>query len=152
MLRSRGSIRWYPLRLAHLRHLVVLLLGLALLAPASAFGRVLYACSMSGKVSSGRCCCHRAKAQPPQTEAVTRALSGVKVERPSCCQAEDHRGKALPASPLGEALSVLPAAPSTLLPIVSPLAVVSLLSLLEHRTARGPPGLPCYTENCSLLI
>lgn len=140
------------MRFAHLRQVVVLLLGLALLAPASAFGRVLYACSMSGKVSSGRCCCHQVKSQPPQTEAVKLALSGVKVERPSCCQAEDHRGKALPVSPLGEALSVLPAAASALLPAISPLALASLLSSFEHRTARGPPDLPCYTENCSLLI
>lgn len=134
-----------------LRRCVALLLALALFAPGSAFGRILYACAMSGKVSAGRCCCH-AKQAPAQAEQPHRA-EPAKAERPGCCEAQDHRRAATPASSPSADVQVLPAASTELLPALEPAADASSLLRPRSHTARGPPhGLPVYAVNCSLLI
>ena len=129
----------------------MLLLVLALFAPGSAFGRILYACAMSGKVSAGRCCCHAKHASPPAEQQ--RQAQPPKLERPGCCEAQDHRRSATPASSPNVDIQVLAAAPTELLPTLEPAADASnVLRPLSH-AARGPPhDLPVYAVNCSLLI
>jgi hypothetical protein len=134
-----------------LRRFVALLLALALFAPGSAFGRVLYACSMSGKVSAGRCCCHEARADAAPGKA--RPVSPSKVERPGCCETQDHRRAAVSAATSMIDLQVLAAAPTALLPAVEPAGGVSNLLRPQPHAARGPPpGSSVYVVNCSLLI
>ncbi|HEY6077491.1 MAG TPA: hypothetical protein VIW29_01730, partial [Polyangiaceae bacterium] len=96
----------------------MLLLALALFAPGSAFGRILYACAMSGKVSAGRCCCH-AKHASPQAEP-QRQPEPPKLERPGCCEAQDNRRAVTPASNPSVDVQVLAAAPTELLPALEP--------------------------------
>lgn len=132
------------------RRSVVLLIALVLFAPGSAFGRVLYACSMSGKVSAGACCCHKAKVQAARAEedqpAPTRA------ERPDCCEAQQQQATTVASHGVVE-VQVLAAAPGAILPAREPCAAASgVLRPLTH-AARGPPrSLPVYVTNCSLLI
>lgn len=133
-----------------LRRFVALLLALALFAPGSAFGRVLYACSMSGKVSAGRCCCH--KAEPKKAGDEARAAEPPKFEHPGCCEKQDHRRAALSAANNFADVQVLAAAPTELLPAIEPAERAGdLLRPLLH-AARGPPGSAVYVVNCSLLI
>ena len=133
-----------------LRRFVALLLALALFAPGSAFGRVLYACSMSGKVSAGRCCCHKASHRQA-TDA--RPAQPAKVDRPGCCETQDHRRAALSAATSVVDVQVLAAAPTQLLPAIEPDADASNVLRPPPHVARGPPpGSPVYVVNCSLLI
>jgi hypothetical protein len=134
-----------------LRRFVALLLALALFAPGSAFGRVLYACSMSGKVSAGRCCCHQAESKKGTDQA--RPTQPAKVERPGCCETQDHRRVALRAATSVVDLQVLAAAPTGLVPAIGPAANASHVLRPHPLAARGPPpGSPVYVVNCSLLI
>jgi hypothetical protein len=134
-----------------LRRFVALLLALALFAPGSAFGRVLYACSMSGKVSAGRCCCHQAEVKKGTDQA--SSAQPAKVERPGCCETQDHRRVALSAATSVVDVQVLAAAPTGLLPAIEPAADASHLLRLHPHAARGPPpSSPVYVVNCSLLI
>jgi hypothetical protein len=132
------------------RRFVVLLIALVLFAPGSAFGRVLYACSMSGKVSAGACCCHKAKVAKARAEQEHPAPT--RVERPNCCEAQEQQRATTVASHGSAEVQVLAAAPSTLLPAIEPsTAAGEVMRPLPH--ARGPPhSLPVYVTNCSLLI
>jgi len=133
------------------RRFVLALLALALLAPSSAFGRVLYACSMSGKVSAGGCCCHKAKAAKAQTEEAQPAP--MRVERPGCCKAQDQPRATSVASQGTVELQVLAAAPSAVLPAIEPAAAAGDVMRPRPHMARGPPpSHPVYVTNCSLLI
>lgn len=135
--------------LAFLRRSVALVLALALFAPGSAFGRVLFECAMSGKVSAQRCCCHRAAAKAH----AERRAEPPKAERPSCCEAQDHRRATVPASSQSVDVPVLAAAQGELLPAIPPLTAQGDLLVASHHGARGPPpALPVYAVNCSLLI
>jgi hypothetical protein len=132
------------------RHLVVLLIALVLVAPGSAFSRVLYACSMSGQVSAGPCCCHKGKLAKAHAEA---EAAPTRIERADCCEAQEQP-RATPVGSHGTAeVQVLAATSSALLPAVDPSTAASdALRPLSH-TARGPPSsLPVYVTNCSLLI
>jgi hypothetical protein len=133
------------------RRLVALLIALVLFAPGSAFSRVLYACSMSGKVSAGPCCCHKAKAH--EAKADEERPAPTRVERPDCCEAQEQQRATAVASHGTSEVQILAAAPSALLPALEPCAAASgVLKPLAH-TARGPPrSLPVYVTNCSLLI
>jgi hypothetical protein len=134
-----------------LRRFVALLLALALFAPASAFGRVLYACSMSGKVSAGRCCCHKSDAKPAADQA--GPVRPAKVDRPGCCEMQDHRRAALSAATSAVDVQVLAAEPTQLLPAAKPCADAANVLRPHPHAARGPPpGSPVYVVNCSLLI
>jgi hypothetical protein len=134
-----------------LRRFVALLLALALFAPASAFGRVLYACSMSGKVSAGRCCCHKAEAK--QAADQVGQVRPAQVDRPGCCETQDHRRAALSAATSAIDVQVLAAAPTQLLPAVEPSRDAANVLQPHPHAARGPPpGSPVYVVNCSLLI
>jgi hypothetical protein len=140
------------------RRLVALLIALVLFAPGSAFSRVLYACSMSGKISAGACCCHKAKlakAHAERKQSVEKAAAEpVRVERPDCCEAlEQQRATAVAAHAGSEAHQVLAAAPSATLPAIEPRAAARDVMRPLARTARGPPPTcPVYVSNCSLLI
>jgi len=133
------------------RRLVTLLIALVLLSPGSAFSRVLYACSMSGEVSAGPCCCHKAKVAKARAEKDQPAPT--RVERADCCEAQEQQRATTAASNGTSEVQVLAAAPSAMLPALEPCAVASgALKPLPH-TARGPPrSLPVYVTNCSLLI
>jgi hypothetical protein len=140
-----------------LRRFVVLLVALALLAPAAAFGRVLYACSMSGRVSAGPCCCHKAKvanahkAENAHAEKATPAPA--RAERPDCCEVQEQQRATTVSSAGSVELQVLAAAPSSLLPALEPCEVASGRLKPGSHAARGPPhALPVYVTNCSLLI
>lgn len=146
MLRS-GALVIFPV----LRRFVALLLALALFAPGSAFGRVLFACSMSGEVSAGRCCCH--KAEQKQTGEQERQAEPPKAQRPGCCEVQDHRRATAPASHVAFEIQVLAAAPTSLLPAVEPVAQAGTLLQPSPHAARGPPpSSAAYVLNCSLLI
>lgn len=133
-----------------LRRFVALLLALALFAPGSAFGRVLYACSMSGKVSAGRCCCHKAASKQEKEQARPEPP---KVDRPGCCETQDHRRSAISAASAALDVQVLAAAPTKLLPAVEPAAQAGKVLRPRPYAARGPPpSSACYVVNCSLLI
>ncbi|HKY38877.1 MAG TPA: hypothetical protein VJN18_23210 [Polyangiaceae bacterium] len=133
-----------------LRRFVAVLIALVFFAPGSAFGRVLYACSMSGEVSAGPCCCHKAKAHKTRTEKDQPAPT--RLERPDCCEAKEQQRATTAASHGAAEVQVLAAAPSTLLPAIEPAAAASdVMRPLPH-TARGPPDSLIYLTNCSLLI
>jgi hypothetical protein len=133
------------------RRFVALLIALVLFAPGSAFSRVLYACSMSGEVSAGPCCCHKAQVQKARAQKDEPAPT--RVERADCCEAQEQQRATAVASHGATEVQVLAAAPSAMLPALEPCAVASgVLRPLPH-TARGPPhSLPVYVTNCSLLI
>ena len=134
-----------------LRRFVALLLALALFAPGSAFGRVLYACSMSGKVSAGRCCCHKAAAKAATDQA--RPAEPPKVDRPGCCEQQDHRRASINAASSSPELQVLAAAATQLLPAIEPATGAGNALRPLAAAARGPPsGSAVYVVNCSLLI
>jgi hypothetical protein len=146
-LRRRSS-QMFPV----FRRFVVLLIALALLAPGSAFGRVLYACSMSGKVSAGPCCCHKAKVANAHTKEKAEP-SPTRAQRPDCCEVQAQQHATIVSSAGSVEVQVLAAAPTTLLPAVTPCEVTSGLLKPGSHTARGPPhSLPVYVTNCSLLI
>jgi hypothetical protein len=132
------------------RPFVALLLALALFAPGSAFGRVLYACSMSGKVSAGRCCCHGAEAKKAADKA--RAAEPPKAERPGCCEMQDHRRATIGGASNATDVQVLAAASTGLLPAVEPAQKAGAVLRPHPHAARGPPGSAVYVVNCSLLI
>jgi hypothetical protein len=134
------------------RRFVALLLAIALFAPASAFGRVLYACSMSGKVSAGPCCCHKAKVA--NAHAAEKAEpSPTRAERPDCCEVQEQPRATTVRSAGSVEVQVLAAAPSSLLPALEPCEAASGLLKPGSHAARGPPhSLPVYVTNCSLLI
>ena len=134
-----------------LRRFVTVLLALALLAPASAFGRVLWQCSMSGKVSAGGCCCHKAKANKAQSSK--SEPTPARASRPDCCEAQDHRRAIAPASHASSEVQVLASAPTQLLPALEPAAAAGdVLRPLPHLARGPPPRLPAYSTNCALLI
>lgn len=134
------------------RRFVVLLVALALLAPAAAFGRVLYACSMSGKVSAGPCCCHKAKVGSAHAEKDAEPLP-TRAERPECCEVQAQQRATTVSSASTVEVQVLAAAPTALLPALDPCEVASSLMKPGSHAARGPPhSLPVYVTNCSLLI
>jgi hypothetical protein len=134
------------------RRFVVLLVALALLAPAAAFGRVLYACSMSGKVSAGPCCCHKAKVASAHAKKKAEP-SPTRAERPDCCEVQEQQRATSVSSASTVEVQVLAAAPTTLLPALEPSEVASGLLKPGSHLARGPPrSLPVYVTNCSLLI
>jgi hypothetical protein len=134
------------------RRFVVLLVALALLAPAAAFGQVLYACSMSGKVSAGPCCCHKAKLANAHAEEKAES-SPTRAERPDCCEVQEQQRATTVSSTNTVEVQVLAAAPSFLLPALEPCEVASGLLQPGTHAARGPPhSLPVYVANCSLLI
>lgn len=131
-----------------LRRFVALLLALALFAPGSAFGRVLYACSMSGKVSAGRCCCHKAEAKKTSEQA----RPSPQAQRPGCCETQDHRRAAVTAPVSAADVQVLAAAPTQLLPALEPTTEAGNALRPAAHAARGPPGAAAYVLNCSFLI
>jgi hypothetical protein len=134
------------------RRLTALLLALVLLAPASSFGRILYSCGMTGRVTAGACCCHRAKAQARQAEQVAGQRRSAQVESPGCCKTDDNRRAAVPGSLLVADARVLAAAAVALVPACEPRALLSeQVSWLAH-SIRGPPSLGVFFANCSLLI
>ncbi len=136
--------------LVFLRRSLALLLALALFAPGSAFGRVLYACSMSGKVSATRCCCHRHVAA---TKGAPQRAQPPKAQAPGCCEKQDHRRATVPASTNPTELPVLATPPGELLPAVPPLLEAGNALHPQPHLARGPPHAQAvYTVNCSLLI
>jgi hypothetical protein len=132
------------------RRFVVLLIALVLFAPGSAIGRVLYACSMSGKISAGACCCHKAKVEKARAEQGQAAPT--RLERPDCCEAQEQRATTVASYGAAE-VQVLAAAPGTMLPAIEPAAAAGdVMRPLPHM-ARGPPhSLAIYVTNCSLLI
>jgi hypothetical protein len=134
-----------------LRRFVALLLALALFAPSSAFGRVLYACSMSGEVSAGPCCCHKARVAKAHAEQAPSLPT--RVERPDCCEVQEQQRAATVSSAGTVELQVLAAAPTAMLPALEPREGASGLLRPGTHAARGPPhSLPVYVTNCSLLI
>ncbi len=134
------------------RRLMALLLALVLLAPASSFGRILYSCGMSGRVSAGACCCQRAKAEAQRAEQVAGQRPSAQAQRPDCCKVDDNRRAAVSGSLVGSDATVLPASPVALLPAFEPRSLISeQVSWLAH-SIRGPPPLGVYVTNCSLLI
>jgi hypothetical protein len=136
------------------RRFVALLIALVLFAPGSAFGRVLYACSMSGEVSAGPCCCHKAKqAHTKLAQAHVEQEQPTRVERPDCCEAQEQQHATAAASHGAADVQVLAAAPGSLLPAIEPsTAACAVMRPLPH-SARGPPhSVPVYVTNCSLLI
>ena len=133
------------------RRLVALLIALVLFAPGSAFSRVLYACSMSGEVSAGPCCCHKAKLAKARAEKDHPAPT--RVERAACCEVQEQQRATSVASHGTAEVQVLAAAPVSLLPAIEPSAAASNVMRPLPHTARGPPrSLPVYVTNCSLLI
>jgi hypothetical protein len=134
------------------RRLTALLLALALFAPASSFGRILYSCGMSGRVTAGACCCHRAKAHAQHAELAAGQRPAPQAESPGCCKVDDNRRAAVPASLVLADVTVLAASAVALLPAFEPRAVTSeQVSWLAH-SIRGPPPLGVFVTNCSLLI
>jgi hypothetical protein len=132
------------------RRLVAVLIALVLFAPGSAFGRVLYACSMSGEVSAGPCCCHKAKVAKAHSEKEQPAPT--RVERPNCCEAQEQQ-RATTVASHSAAEVLLAAAPSAMLPVIEPCAAASNVMRPLAHMARGPPhSAPVYVTNCSLLI
>jgi hypothetical protein len=134
------------------RRLMALLLTLVLFAPASSFGRILYSCGMSGRVTAGACCCHRAKAQAQRAEQAAGAQSAARVESASCCKVDDNRRVAVPAALLLAEATVLAAGEVGLEPAFEPRALTSEQVSWCARSIRGPPPLGVYVTNCSLLI
>ena len=134
------------------RRLVALLLALVLFAPASSFGRILSSCGMSGRVTAGACCCHRAKAQAQRAEQAAGTRPAAAVERPSCCKVDDNRRAGLPASVVLADVTVLAASATELVPAVEPRSLLSEQVSWRAHSIRGPPPLGVFVTNCSLLI
>jgi hypothetical protein len=134
------------------RRLTALLLALVLFAPASSFGRLLYSCGMTGRVTAGACCCHRAKAKAQRAELAARERPAAKVESPGCCKVDDNRRNAVPASLMLAEAMVLAAAPSALVPAREAQTLTSeQVSCLAH-SIRGPPLAEAFVANCRWLI
>ena len=134
------------------RRLTALLLALVLFAPASSFGRILSSCGMSGRVTAGACCCHRAKAQAQRAQQAAGTRPVAQVESPGCCKVDDNRRAAVPASVVLVDVTVLAASAVALLPAFEPRALRSeQVSWLAH-SIRGPPPRSVFVTNCSLLI
>jgi hypothetical protein len=135
------------------RKVLALLLALSLFVPASSFGKVLYSCAMSGKVSRGGCCCQRAKLHEAALERARGLLPAAKAERPECCKAEEQRGGTAP-SLLDEGGAKVPAAALVgLLPVELPEQLAAEQVGLRATQIRGPPrGDPIFVRHCSLLI
>jgi len=134
------------------RRLTALLLALVLFAPASSFGKILSSCGMSGRVTAGACCCHRAKAQAQRAEQAAGTLPAAQVESPGCCKVDDNRRAAVPASLVLADATVLAAPAVAFLPAFGPRGLLSeQVSWLAH-SIRGPPPLGVFVTNCSLLI
>jgi len=160
VLQLRGSTQRVPLTSTAmrspmfklLRRLTALLLALVLFAPASSFGRILYSCGMTGRVTAGACCCHRAKAKARQLEQEVGQRRSTQVESPGCCKTDDNRRAAVPGSlPLADA-TVRPTAAVALVPACEPRTLMSeQVSWLAH-SIRGPPALGAFVSNCSWLI
>jgi len=131
---------------------MALLLALALFAPASSFGRVLYSCAMSGRVTAGACCCHRAKAQARRAEANAGARSAAQLESPGCCKVDDNRRAVVPALLMEGDVSVLAASTVAWLPAFEPRSLRSERARWLARSIRGPPPLALFVTHCSLLI
>ena len=135
------------------RRLLGLLLVLVLFAPASSFGRVLYSCGMSGKLSTDGCCCQKAKLREARAEAAAGLRRQAKAERPSCCTAEQQRGAAVSASLVEAEAPISTASSATLLPIEPPVALVAAQQSFRARSIRGPPlGERVFIDNCAFLI
>jgi hypothetical protein len=133
------------------RRFVALLIALVLFAPGSAFSRVLYACSMSGQVSAGPCCCHKATGE--KARAVEEQPAPTRAERLDCCEAQEQERATTAASQSASEVQVPAAAPGAILPALEPCATASGVMRSPTHTARGPPhSLPVYVTNCSLLI
>lgn len=125
----------------------LLAIGLALvvLAPASSFASVLYACQMSGRTAKS-CCCH-AKHSSTKKPAPVAELEG-----PACCKLDIQEGTAV-VSIAPELLSQLVADASVLeLVAVPEQELVAQVAACEPRS-RGPPGTktPFYIRYCTLL-
>jgi hypothetical protein len=134
------------------RRLMALLLALVLFAPASNFGRLLYSCGMSGRVTAGACCCHRAKAHAHRAEQAAGTRPAAQVESASCCKVDDNRRAAVPASLMLADATVLAAAEVALLPAFEARVLRSEQVSWLARSIRGPPPLGVFITNCSLLI
>lgn len=135
------------------RRLFALLLALSLFVPAASFGKVLYSCAMSGKVSRGPCCCHRAKMREAAQERA-HGLSGVaKAERPECCKAEEQRGGTAPSVLDDGGGQVQAAALVGLVPVEVGPQLEAESFRLRAAQSRGPPrGGPIFATNCAFLI
>lgn len=134
------------------RRLTALLLALVLFAPASSFGRILYSCGMTGRVTAGACCCHRAKGKVHEAELASGQSPAAKAESPGCCKVDDNRRAALTASLLLTDGTVFAAAPLGLVPAHEARALTSeQVSWLAH-AIRGPPPAPAFVTNCRWLI
>jgi hypothetical protein len=134
------------------RRLTALLLALVLLAPASSFGRILYSCGMTGRVTAGACCCQRAKAKAQQAEQAAGQRRSAQVENAGCCKTDDNRRAAVTGSLLVVDAAVPSATAVALVPAFEPGALMSeQVSWLAH-SIRGPPPLAVFVSNCSLLI
>lgn len=135
------------------RRLLALLVALSLFAPASGFGQVLYSCMMSGKVSRGGCCCHRARLHDAAQEHARGLRPAAKAERPECCRAEPQRGTAAPSALDDASTKVQTAALVGLLPVELPDSLAAERVSVLARSCRGPPrDLALFARNCALLI
>lgn len=135
------------------RRLFALLLALSLFVPASSVGKVLYSCAMSGKVSSGPCCCHRAKVREAAQERAQGLGATAKAERPECCKAEEHRSGTAPSVVDDGGAKVPAAALVGLLPVELPSRLEAERFRFRLTQSRGPPrGDPIFATNCAFLI
>lgn len=126
--------------------MVTILLGLALLAPATALGQDLFVCSMDGRISADCCCPAEELANPelPVTSSIQRICCTV--ESPTIAAPPPVRLEAQPLPRASVALAV-PAAslpPSSLTPV----------AVAGPRQSRAPPApaVPLFVRLCSFLI
>jgi hypothetical protein len=134
------------------RRLTALLLALVLFAPASSFGRLLYSCGMTGRVTAGACCCHRAKVKAQQAELAGGPRPAAQVETPGCCRVDDNRRAAAPVSLSLTDTTVLAASAVAFVPAFEPQPLRAADVSWLARSSRGPPPTSVFVTNCSLLL
>jgi hypothetical protein len=135
------------------RRLFALLLAFSLFVPAASFGKVLYSCAMSGKVSRGPCCCHQAKMRDAARERAHGLSRVAKAERPECCKAEEQRGGTAPSVLDDGGGQVQAAALVGLVPVELEPQLEAESFRLRAAQSRGPPrGEPIFVANCAFLI
>jgi hypothetical protein len=134
------------------RRVTALLLALVLFAPASSFGRLLYSCGMTGRVTAGVCCCHRAKAKAKQAELAAGLRPAAQVENSGCCRVDDNRRAAALASLSLTDTTVSAASPVAFVPAFEPQPLLATEVGRITRSSRGPPPSSVFVTNCSLLL
>ena len=146
----------YPARVhAWSARLLAIGLALVVLAPASSFASVLYACQMSGRTAKS-CCCHAkhgaAEKAEQRAEQSARQTPAHELKGPACCELDAQHGTT-PISIAPELLSQLVAnAPLLELVEIPEQRLVEQQAACEPRS-RGPPcaKTPRYIRHCTFL-